>query len=77
MDMRMPGMPGDEAVGHIVKEFGPDRFKIVSITASAFDRHKDFYLDMGCHDYIAKPFKEEEIFICLKNLLLLPLDWAT
>ena len=69
MDMRMPGMSGDEAVGHIVKEFGPDRFKIVSITASAFDRHKDFYLDMGCHDYIAKPFKEEEIFICLKNLL--------
>lgn len=69
MDMRMPGMPGEEAVEHIVKEFGPDRFKIVSITASAFDRHKDFYLEMGCHDYIPKPFNEEEIFSCLKNLL--------
>lgn len=69
MDMRMPGMSGKEAVEHIVKEFGPDRFKIVSITASAFDRHKDFYLEMGCHDYIAKPFKEEEIFSSLKNLL--------
>jgi signal transduction histidine kinase/CheY-like chemotaxis protein len=69
MDMRMPGMSGKEAVEQIIKEYGPDRFKIASITASAFDRHKDFFLEMGCHDYIPKPFKEEEIFSCLKNLL--------
>jgi len=69
MDMRMPKMRGEEAIEHILKEFGPDRFKIVSITASAFDRHKDFYLKIGCHDYISKPFREEDIFICLKNLL--------
>jgi PAS domain S-box-containing protein len=69
MDMRMPVMRGEEAVGHIIKEFGPDRFKIASITASTFDRHKDFYLKMGCHDYISKPFREEDIFLCLKNTL--------
>ncbi len=69
MDMRMPVMRGEEAVEHIIKEFGPDRFKIVSITASAFDRHKDFYLQLGCHDYISKPFREEDIFVCLKNVL--------
>jgi signal transduction histidine kinase/DNA-binding response OmpR family regulator len=69
MDMRMPGMRGEEAVEHIVKEFGPDRFKIVSITASALDRHKDFYLGIGCHDYLPKPFQEKDIFICLKALL--------
>lgn len=69
MDMRMPVMSGEEAVGHTIKEFGPNRFKFVSITASAFDRHRDYYLEFGCHDYISKPFKEEEIFSCLKNLL--------
>jgi CheY-like chemotaxis protein len=69
MDMRMPVMRGEEAIEHIIKEFGPDRFKIVSITASAFDRHKDFYLNIGCHDYISKPFREEDIFLCLKNTL--------
>jgi len=69
MDMRMPKMRGEEAVAFIIKEFGPDRFKIVSITASAFGHHKDFYLAMGCHDYISKPFKEDDIFLCLKNLL--------
>jgi PAS domain S-box-containing protein len=69
MDMRMPGMRGEEAVEHIVKEFGADRFKIVSITASAFDRHEEFYLGIGCHDYLSKPFREEDLFICLKTLL--------
>jgi len=65
----MPKMRGEEAVEHIIKEFGPDRFKIVSITASAFNRHKDYYLRLGCHEYISKPFREEDIFICLKHLL--------
>jgi signal transduction histidine kinase/DNA-binding response OmpR family regulator len=69
MDMRMPVMGGEEAVEHIIKEFGPDHFKIVSITASAFDHHKDFYLGIGCHDFISKPFRADEIFICLKMLL--------
>lgn len=69
MDMRMPNMRGEDAVKNIIQKFGPDHFKIVSITASALNRHKDFYLDMGCHDYISKPFLDEEVFICLKNLL--------
>jgi signal transduction histidine kinase/FixJ family two-component response regulator len=69
MDMRMPNLRGEEAVKKITQKYGDNRFKIVSITASALDRHKNFYLDIGCHDYIAKPFQEEEVFICLKNLL--------
>jgi len=69
MDMRMPRMRGEEAVEHIIKDYGKDRFKIVSITASALGKSKEHFLNMGCHDYISKPFKEDEVFISLKRLL--------
>jgi len=58
MDMRMPVMDGEEAVKKIQSEFGKDRFKVVAVTASALDRHRDYYLDLGFHEFIGKPFKE-------------------
>jgi CheY-like chemotaxis protein len=41
----------------------------VAITASALDRRREYYLGMGFHEYISKPFKEEEVFNCLNRLL--------
>lgn len=69
MDMRMPVMRGEEAAKLIQEKFGQDQIKIVSITASAFDLRRQHFLDMGFHDYISKPFKEEQIFESLKELL--------
>jgi len=69
MDMRMPVMRGEEAVKLIQEEFGKDRIKIVAITASTFDQRRDHFLSLGCHDYISKPFKAEQIFNSLKELL--------
>jgi signal transduction histidine kinase/FixJ family two-component response regulator len=69
MDMRMPVMRGEDAVKQILREFGKDRIKIVVITASAFDRRKEFYFEMGCHEFISKPFREESVFNCLTKLL--------
>jgi CheY-like chemotaxis protein len=69
MDMRMPVMRGEDAIKLIINEFGKDQIKIVAITASAFDRRRDFYLKIGCHEYVSKPFQQEEIFNCLKELL--------
>ena len=69
MDMRMPVMHGEEAVKLILEEFDNDRIKIVAITASAFDRRRDHYLEMGCHEYISKPFRVEQVFNCLNELL--------
>ncbi len=69
MDMRMPVMKGEEATKILQEEFGKDRFKIVAITASALDRRLDHYLNLGFHEYISKPFNQEEIFDCLSNLL--------
>ena len=69
MDMRMPVMNGEEAARIIQKEFGKDRFKIVVITASALGRGKEFYMDLGFHEFIGKPFREKQIFQCLEDLL--------
>ena len=69
MDMRMPVMRGEEAVRLILEKFGEDRIKIVSITASAFDMNQEKFRDIGCHDFISKPFTAEQLYCCLGNML--------
>lgn len=69
MDMLMPVMGGEEAMELIQKEFGADRIKIVAITAAALDFQREYFLDIGCHEYISKPFKAEELYNCLNKLL--------
>ena len=69
MDIHMPVMRGDEALKVIREEFGKDRFKVVAVTASAFDRQREDFIRSGFAGYVSKPFREEEIFNCLKELL--------
>jgi signal transduction histidine kinase/CheY-like chemotaxis protein len=69
MDMRMPVMNGEEALKKIREEFGPNQFKVVVITASAFNSRQEYFLSIGFHDFISKPFREENIFKCLHKLL--------
>ncbi|NIQ03782.1 MAG: response regulator [Nitrospinaceae bacterium] len=69
MDIRMPVMDGKEAISQIMEEFGPQRFKIVTITASAMQHDREQYLKLGSHEVILKPFQANAVFECLKNLL--------
>jgi signal transduction histidine kinase/DNA-binding response OmpR family regulator len=69
MDMRMPGMSGEEAIKEIRKEFRDDQIKIAVITASAFDPKKRDYAKMGAQYFISKPFRVEQIVSCLDDLL--------
>ena len=69
MDMRMPIMRGEHALKLIQQEFGEEQIKVVAITASVLDERRKHYLGMGFHEYISKPFKQEEIFNCLNKLL--------
>jgi signal transduction histidine kinase/CheY-like chemotaxis protein/ligand-binding sensor domain-containing protein len=62
MDVRMPVMDGLEATRAIrdrAKGNGP---VIIALTASAFEQEREAILASGCDDYVAKPFREEEIF---------------
>jgi PAS domain S-box-containing protein len=69
MDIWMPVMDGEEAIVEIQKDYGPDRFKIVAITASALGQLEGKYEKLGFHDYISKPYQDGQVFASLKNLL--------
>lgn len=69
MDMRMPVMRGEEALNIILKESKKSPIKIVAITASALDKTREHYLGIGFHEYLSKPYKEEDVFNCLNELL--------
>jgi signal transduction histidine kinase/DNA-binding NarL/FixJ family response regulator len=69
MDIRMPVMDGLEAARQIWDEFGQGTLKIVAISASAMEHEKKGYLSESFDDFIAKPFRAEEIYKCLASLL--------
>jgi len=69
MDRIMPVMNGDAAVKAILNKYGPDRFKLVAITASAFDHQRENSKTLGYDDYILKPFRIAQIHHCIERLL--------
>ncbi|GAB4430162.1 MAG: response regulator [Cyanobacteria bacterium J069] len=70
MDMRIPVMNGYEATRRIRQEeqallemkVETRRTCIIALTASAFREQRQEILNMGCDDFISKPFKREQIF---------------
>ncbi len=69
MDMRMPEFDGIEATRRIIAEFGAEEVKIVATSASALAHERAECLKAGCDDFVAKPFRAERIYGCLKHLL--------
>ncbi len=59
MDIKMPIMNGYEAV-RMIRESKND-IPIIAQTAFAIGNEKKKALDAGCNDYIAKPFKRDEL----------------
>ena len=68
LDMRLPGMSGLETAVRIVKEWEAT-IKLVAMSASALEHERERYLKAGCDDFVAKPFRAERIYRCLRNLL--------
>jgi signal transduction histidine kinase/CheY-like chemotaxis protein len=69
MDIRLPGINGLESIQRIREHLKERAPKIIAISASAFEHEKALYLREGCDDFIAKPFRTEQIFASLSNLL--------
>jgi signal transduction histidine kinase/CheY-like chemotaxis protein len=59
MDMRMPIMTGYEATKIIKSSPQGISTIIVALTASAFEEERAEILDVGCDDFLRKPFREE------------------
>ncbi|MEE9149061.1 MAG: ATP-binding protein [Candidatus Tectomicrobia bacterium] len=62
MDMRMPGISGLEATRVIRHEAGLRETVVIAVTASVFPDFQQQIIDIGCDDFIAKPFRATEIF---------------
>lgn len=70
MDKRMPELDGLEATRRIRREEADSarrdapspRVPILVVSASALDHEQSEILGAGCDDFVAKPFRDEEIF---------------
>lgn len=62
MDMRMPVMNGYEATQKIRAARQGDDVVIIALTASAFEHERRQILNIGCDDYMSKPFRYDELF---------------
>jgi len=65
MDMRMPVMDGYEATKIITQKMIGNQSEnsqntvIIALTATAFNEDRKFMLELGCNDFIRKPFQED------------------
>ena len=59
MDVRMPDMSGLDAT-RIIKEVNPD-IPIVALSAYAFDDNIREAREAGCDEFMAKPFRVEDL----------------
>lgn len=62
MDMRMPVMDGYEATKRIKATTRGQATVIIALTASAFEHERNIITSVGCDGFIAKPFREGDIF---------------
>lgn len=69
MDTRMPVMDGIEATKRIKAMPGGGETVIVAQTASVFTEQREQLVQAGSADFIAKPYRAEEIFACLNKHL--------
>lgn len=60
MDIKLPKIDGFEATRQI-KEIKPE-IPIIAVTAYAMEADKNESIQAGCNNFIAKPFKMEELF---------------
>jgi CheY-like chemotaxis protein len=71
LDLRMPRMDGFTAARAIREFFPTDGPLIIGISASAFHPDRQACLDAGCTEFLAKPFREEQLLSVLERQLVL------
>jgi CheY-like chemotaxis protein len=72
MDIQMPVMDGLEATREIrkneMKRKNKNPIKIIAITAYVMERDRSMCLSAGMNEYLAKPFKPNELIELINNL---------
>jgi PAS domain S-box-containing protein len=74
MDLRLPGeIDGLEATRRLRKSERGAAFRIIAVSASAYDLDRSECLAAGCDEFLAKPFREEELWAMIERAL--GLEW--
>jgi HPt (histidine-containing phosphotransfer) domain-containing protein len=69
MDVEMPEMDGLEAARRIRQEWhGPDRPRIVAMTANAMQGDREMCLAAGMDDYLTKPIRPDRLAAALDRV---------
>jgi len=68
MDIQMPVMDGLEAT-KLLRTKMKVTTPIIALTANAFKHDIDLYLSEGMNDYLIKPYKEEELYAKIEQIL--------
>jgi len=69
MDMRMPTMDGYKAIRRIRKLDKDKEISIIAVTASVIDDAADRARAAGADEYVAKPYREHDIFEAMGRTL--------
>ena len=69
MDIRMPGMDGPSTARRIWEIYGRDAMKVAAVSASTLDHERQEILAEGFHGFVSKPFRADEIYTLLEDLL--------
>lgn len=69
MDIRLPVIDGKEATRIIRSKETGKRVKIIALSAHALGEERKEIIDSGCDGFVAKPFRETEIFETMKKHL--------
>lgn len=75
MDIRMPGMWGDEALKRITAEFGERRPAMVALSAFALSQERESYMEAGFNEFLGKPVRLELLCDTLRRLLQVEFDY--
>ncbi|HCW93838.1 MAG TPA: hypothetical protein DHM44_09170 [Flexistipes sinusarabici] len=76
MDLRMPVMDGYQAARKIKSTYKGKDVPVIAVTASVFEDKKQDVISAGMDEYLRKPFRPEELFAVLKNVLDLDYNYS-
>ena len=65
LDIRMPGLSGQEVLAQVIDQYGEHAPKIIAVTASVLDHERQGYLDQGFDDFLDKPLRTADVYACL------------
>ncbi|MEO6002778.1 MAG: PAS domain S-box protein [Opitutus sp.] len=69
MDLRLPGIDGLTATRRLRAGPRSAAMKIIAVSASAYDVDRSECLAAGCDAFLAKPFREEELWGAIERVL--------